>query len=324
MDSLSQAALGAAIGEAVLGRRIGWKGAAVGALFGTIPDLDVLLVPFFSEFQKISLHRGYSHSILFCLAIGIIGAYILSRLNWTKSLSYVRLWIFAFLALFTHVMLDAFTSYGTQLFLPFTDLRVSYDSIGIIDPFYTIPLLIGLLISLFKFNREDRLRYLPNAIGLFLSSLYLVFTLINKHQIESIFTAQLEAQDISMEDLLTVPVKIGNVEWYGVAKAEDRLHIGKYSKFKKNAIEFHSFPINDHLLDELDEVLVKKLKWFAQDFYTVAEKDGKIRMYNMQCDMQGVREYGNYRAPTAFYYEITPLENRKYYLTSGMHPKIDN
>ena len=60
---------------------------------------------------------------------------------------------------------------------------------------------------------------------------------------------------------------------------------------KKNIIEFHTFPINDHLLNELDERLVDRMKWFAQGFYTITEKDGKIMVYNMQCDMQGVREF---------------------------------
>ena len=41
----------------------------------------------------------------------------------------------------------------------------------------------------------------------------------------------------------------------------------------------------------------------------------------MQCDMQGIRTYGNYKAPTAFYFEITPLSNGKYDLTTGMHKK---
>ena len=107
--------------------------------------------------------------------------------------------------------------------------------------------------------------------------------------------------------------------WYGVAKDENQLHIGKYSILDNNKIEFHSFPINDQLFEGLDDYLVDRMKWFAQGFYTVAEKDGKIRVYNMQCDMQGVREFGDYKAPTAFYFEIEPRENGNYKLTSGMH-----
>ncbi|MFT4759150.1 MAG: inner membrane protein [Paraglaciecola sp.] len=321
MDSLTQAALGAAVGEAILGKNIGNKAAIIGAVLATIPDLDVLLTPFFSAFEKISVHRGYSHSILFCLLGGLLFAYILSKIKWTKSVRFPRLFLLSFLALFTHVLLDAFTTYGTQLFLPFTDWRVSFDSINIVDPVYTIPLLVGVLMSVFYFKKTATKRAMPNNIGLMISSLYLLFTLANKQHIEQVFNAQLEAKNIPSFRLLTVPVGIGNVNWYGVAKDETHLYIGKYSELERNEIELDSFPINDQLLAGLDPILVDRMKWFAQDFYTVAEKDGKIRIYNMQCDMQGVRTYGDYKAPTAFYFEIEPKENGAYELKSGMHPK---
>ena len=319
MDSLTQAALGAAVGEAVLGKQIGNKAPIIGAIIATIPDLDVLLIPFFDEFQKISIHRGYSHSILFCLLGAFLCAYILSKIKWTKEVRFSKLLRFSFLALVTHVLLDAFTSYGTQLFLPFTDWRVSFDSISIIDPVYTLPLLLGVIGSVYFYKKTEQRRSLPNNIGLIISSLYLLFTLANKQNIEQVFYTQLEEQNIPSFRMLTVPVAIGNTTWYGVAKDKTNLHIGRYSHLEKNKIEFHSFPINEQLLDGLDEKLVDRMKWFAQGFYTVAEKDGKIRIYNMQCDMQGVREFGDYKAPTAFYYEITPKENGAYELTSGMH-----
>lgn len=321
MDSLTQAALGAAIGEAVLGKKIGNKAAILGAIGGTIPDLDILMTPFFTPFQNISIHRGYSHSILFTLIGAFLFAYVLSKIKWTKLVSYRKRWLFSFLALFTHVLLDAFTSFGTQLFLPFTEWRVSFDSISIIDPVYTIPLLLGVAGSLFLYKKEDRKRGIPNNVGLIVSSLYLLFTLANKQHIEQVFNKQLEAKNIPSFRLLTVPVAIGNTIWYGVAKDKTHLHIGKYSMLESNEIEFNSFPINNQLLEGLDERLVDRMKWFAQGFYTVAEKNGKIRIYNMQCDMQGVRQFGDYIAPTAFYYEISPKSNGTYDLTSGMHMK---
>jgi inner membrane protein len=320
MDSVSQAALGAAIGEAVLGRKVGHRAALAGAIVATIPDLDVMLVPFFSEVQKISLHRGYSHSILFCIIASLLLATLFRKTNWLQDTSFRRLWIFHFLALSTHVILDAFTSYGTQLFLPLTDWRVSFDSISIIDPVYTLPLLSGVLLSVLMFHKDAPKRSLPNNLGIMVSSLYLLFTLANKQNVQNVIYSQLEERDIPTFRLLTVPVSIGNAVWYGVAKDRENLYLGRYSTLKKNRIEFHQFPINDHLLDGLDEYLIDRLTWFAQGFYTVAEKDGKIRMYNMQCDMQGVRQFGDYKAPTAFYYEVTPLENGKYILDSGMHP----
>lgn len=320
MDSLTQATLGAAIGETILGEKIGNKAAFIGAVIATIPDLDVLLVPFFDEFQKISIHRGYSHSILFCVLGAFLFAYILSKITWTKEIRFRPLLQLSFFGLFTHVLLDTFTSFGTQLFLPFTNWRVSFDSISIIDPVYTVPLLLGVLGSLILYKKSERKRSIPNNIGLIVSTLYLLFTLANKQNIEYEIYTQLEEQNIPSFRLLTVPVAIGNTTWYGVAKDKTHLHIGKYSMLKKNKIEFHSFPINDHLLNGLNERLVDRMKWFAKSFYTVAEKDGKIRVYNMQCDMQGVRQFGQYKAPTAFYYEITPKEKGAYDLKSGMHP----
>lgn len=149
MDSITQAVLGAAIGEAVAGKQIGYKASVVGAVVATIPDLDVLFIPLLDEFTKISFHRGYSHSIIFCTLAAILCAVLLKRIKWVGELSFRKAYFLSFFALFTHVLLDAFTTYGTQLLLPFSDWRVSFDSINIIDPFYTTPLLIGIVASLY-------------------------------------------------------------------------------------------------------------------------------------------------------------------------------
>ena len=189
MDSITQAALGAAVGEAVLGKKIGHGAAILGAIVGTIPDLDILLTPMFSSIERLSVHRGFSHSILFCL----LGAFLLSYLmsKWKplgkgiKKLAFRRLWIFNFLALFTHVLLDAFTTYGTLLFLPLSDKRVSFDSINIVDPVYTIPLILGLLLSM-KREQSSEARSIPNWIGVGVSTLYLLFTLGHKSHMTKI------------------------------------------------------------------------------------------------------------------------------------------
>ncbi len=321
MDSLTQAALGAAVGEAVLGKKIGRSGTILGVIGGTIPDLDVFLTFFYNELEKISVHRGYSHSILFCLLGAFLFAWLLTKIKWTKDVSYRRLWLFSFLAFFTHVLIDAFTSYGTQLFLPFTDWRVSFDSISIIDPVYTVPLIIGVLCSILLFKKEDKKRPFPNNIGLIVSSLYLLFTLANKQHIEQVFADSLEQNKMPYFHLLTVPVSIGNLTWYGVAKDAEQLHIGKYSILNKEPISFESFPVNEHLLDGIDPKLADRMRWFSQGYYVAAEQDGKIRLYNMQCDMQGIRHFGEYKAPTAFYFEITPKEDGTYNLATGMHPR---
>ena len=321
MDSITQAALGAAIGHVILAKKIGGKGAILGAVVATIPDLDIILLPFFDDVQRISVHRGFSHSIVFSFIGALLIAFILSRIKWTAKMNFWKLSLFSWLALFTHMLLDAFTAYGTQLFLPFSDYRVSFDSVNIVDPVYTVPLLLGVIIGLYYSNKGQRSN--ANNIGLIVSTVYLLFTLGHKVHVGKNIKSDLSEQSINYASLRTIPVGIGNVNWYGVAKSQDSLFLGKYSDLDHNHIEFHSFPINNSLLDRVDKRLADKLKWFSQDYYTVAEYDGKIRLYNLQCDMQGIRTFGAYKAPTAFYFEITPFPNGKFELTTGMHPKND-
>ena len=99
----------------------------------------------------------------------------------------------------------------------------------------------------------------------------------------------------------------------------EHLHISKYSMLKNNNTDFHTFPINNYLPKGLDEQYLERTIWFVQSFYTITDKDGKIRGYNMGCDMQGVREFGGYKVSIMFNHETTPYENGSYKLTSGMH-----
>ena len=320
MDSLTQATLGAAIGEVILGKKIGNKGAILGAVIATIPDLDVALLPFYSDIERISVHRGFSHSILFSFIGAFLIAFILSKIKWTKQISYLRLWTFSWLTLFTHLLLDAFTSYGTQLFLPFSNYRVSFDSINIVDPFYTIPLLAGVLLSIWIFrNKQNRSIY--SKIGLAVSTIYLLFTLWVKHSINQKFDAQLKIENIAYKELLTVPVKIGSVNWYGVAKTKNSLFIGKYNNLTQEPITFTEFPINDHLLDSINVELATTLKWFSKGFYTVVKDNKKIRTYNLQVDMRGIIQDGKRKAPTMGYFEILPHSDDSFEFGSGAHKK---
>ncbi|MEZ5023232.1 MAG: metal-dependent hydrolase [Chitinophagales bacterium] len=318
MDSITQAALGASIGEAMFGKAIGRKGAITGAIVATIPDLDVILLPFFSDVQRLSIHRGFSHSIVFSIIGALLIGYILSKIRWTKSIVLSQLILFSWLALITHMLLDAFTSYGTQLLLPFSNHRVSFDSINIVDPIYTLPLLIGLFLSVKVYkNASNRGRY--NRIGILVSSLYLIFTLGIKSHVNQKFKRTLAANHIEYKSLLTVPVKISSVKWYGVASTDVGLYIGHYNNVSRQPIQLDYFPRNTELLSDFDPLLVEKLKWFAKDYYAVALENGNLRFYNLQCDMQGVKEYGDYKAPTAFYFEIAKDERGGSQLSTGMH-----
>jgi inner membrane protein len=318
MDSITQAVLGAAIGEAVLGKKTGGKGAILGAAVATIPDLDVALYLFYDKFEMLSIHRGYSHSILFSIVGAFLIAYILQRIKWTKTVGYWRRWVFTWLALFTHILLDTFTAYGTQLFLPFSDKRIGFDSVNVVDPVYTLPLIFGLFFSLFVFKNRPS-RPVGNYVGLAISTLYLLGTLGIKNRVEQHFRAELAEQNIPYNSLLTMPVGVANINWYGVAKTRDGLYMHKYSILKNERLPFEYFSTNDHLLEGVNPMWVDRMKWFAKGFYTV-EKDGDtLRFYNLQVDMRGIVQDGNTKAPTAGYFVMVPHADGGFGFSAGTH-----
>ena len=157
MDSLSQIVLGASVQGSILGKYQGRKAYLYGAILGTIPDLDVLL-HYGDPVSNMTYHRGFSHSLFVLTALGLGGAWLLSRYHQWRNMplpySFRRLAFAMTLALTTHPILDSFTVYGTQLFWPLQEplqmTPISIASMFIIDPLYTIPLLIAMIVGLIK------------------------------------------------------------------------------------------------------------------------------------------------------------------------------
>lgn len=318
MDSITQAVLGASIGEAILGKKIGNKAAILGAIVATIPDLDVILHLFYNKLEMLSIHRGFSHSIVFSILGAILIAFVLSKIKWLQKIKFQLLLVFAWLCLITHMLLDTFTAYGTQLFLPFSNKRIGLDSINIVDPLYTIPLIIGLVFSLCIYkSRANRATF--SKLGLIGSSLYLVFTLVNKQMVEKNVTTRLSNENIKYSSLLTMPVGMANLNWYAVAKGKDRIYMFKYSTYSKENYPIESFPINDVYLNEIDKKVADKMRWFAKGFYTVEKENETIRVYNLQVDMRGIVKQQNKKAPTVGYFELSKI-NGKTVFSSGSIP----
>ena len=144
VDSLTQATLGAAVGELVLGKRLGNRAIAWGALFGTLPDLDVLLSPLFDHAGWLWWHRGPSHSLLVMALASLLLARPLAKLWRQDKVGPVLAGWFVLLNWSTHVLIDCFTTYGTLVLWPFDDTRIAFNNLFIIDPLFTLPMLISL------------------------------------------------------------------------------------------------------------------------------------------------------------------------------------
>lgn len=315
MDSITQAVLGAAIGEVMLGKKIGKKGAVIGALVATIPDLDVFLYLFYDKLEMLSIHRGFSHSIVFSVLGALIIAIVLSRIKGLRPFKFLRILLFSWLCLFTHMILDAFTAYGTQLFLPFSNKRVGFDSINVVDPVYTLLLIAGLILCLWIFkSKPNRATY--NQLGLILSTLYLVFTLVNKQGVDKAIASRLDKENIEYDAFMTMPVGIANIHWYGVARGKDSLYMLKYRMLSEAKGSIDVFPIHEEYLSEIDKEAAAIMRWFAKGFYIVDKENGKIRVYNLQVDMRGVVRNGEKKVPTVGYFELWK-EDGKTIFSSG-------
>lgn len=317
MDSITQAILGAAIGKVCLGRKIGNKSIIIGAAVATIPDLDIIVLPFLDPLERLSMHRGFSHSILFSLLMALLLTYLFKRMKTTREFTFFRLLIFSWITLITHMLLDGFTSYGTLLFLPFSDYRFGFDSINVVDPIYTLPMLIGLILSVTK-KRKSRLIKYANEIGIILSSLYLVTTLVIKHDVNQKFTKALMAQNVHFTKIHSQPVGIASLRWYGLGRTQDGFYMGDYSYTEGNEIQYTFFPSGDSLLVGLDSHTADRMKWFAKDFYHVVEQGDSILFYNMQVDMQGIHDLGQRKAPTRGYFILENCIGGKL-ISSGRH-----
>ncbi|MCK4708917.1 MAG: metal-dependent hydrolase, partial [Gammaproteobacteria bacterium] len=154
MDVLSQAVLGASLSQSFAKNKSKQLSALIiGALAGMAADLDVLIRSSTDPLLFLEFHRQFTHSLIF-IPFGALFCAAILYWFFKKNLSFFHVYLFSFLGYATHGLLDACTSYGTQLFWPFSDLRVSWNIVSIVDPFFTIPILIGIGFAAYRCNRQ--------------------------------------------------------------------------------------------------------------------------------------------------------------------------
>lgn len=275
MDSLTQIVLGAAVGEAVLGKKVGNKAMLYGAIAGTIPDLDVIARYFVDTVTATEWHRGFSHSILFSVLFAPLFGWVVWKIH-NRSEATWRDWGWLFFwGLFTHPVLDAFTTWGTQLFWPF-DVRLALQNVFVIDPLYTLPFLCFLILTAFQKRTSDkRRRY--NRLGLVISSSYLIVSFALKGFSYRAFTNSLARQQISYTDISVRPSPFNTILWTANIDADDRYLIGNYSFFDTQEIRFASYPKNHQLLGALkDEDKINRLITISEGWYTITDKLGVL------------------------------------------------
>ena len=280
MDTLSHALLGAAIGQLTLGRKVGNKAVLAGAAAALLPDIDVPIGMLLGDAAALTFHRGITHSLVFVLLAGCLLGTLLGR---GRDGIHGREWSLLFCAvLLGHLVIDTFTSYGIQLLLPFSDRSFAIASISVIDPVYTLPLLLTVLV--FPWLQRGRMRHALALAGVVLSSAYLALTLYNKQLVTAQFRAALAGEGIVGERLFVKPTMFNNLLWRGIAESGDGYFVGFYSLLDKSPpADFVYVARNGSLLDEHNQApLVRDLLKVSDNYFQVEERNGELYFHDLR------------------------------------------
>ena len=226
MDTFTQVALGVATSEVGFRRRLGKGANWLAAASALLPDLDFVLHPLDGEWSFITIHRGFSHSFLFCLAASFPLAWAFRR-AFKSDRSYWLFWGCSFASLFSHVLLDLCTSYGTRVLLPFSGRRCAWDFIGIIDLIYS-GILAAALAGCVLARRRSREAWGPwiAAAGLCLSTAYIGLGALGHAR--AVGLARGAAEEMGEPRRVEAFPMIGTiVVWRVVAETDDEFLVGK-------------------------------------------------------------------------------------------------
>lgn len=281
MDSISQAVLGAAIAAACVPVRHRRKALMIGAALGTLPDLDVL-IDYGDGVSNMTFHRGFSHS-LFVLPLVAMVLWSALRRWWAPVREAPRAWAWAILLpLVTHPLLDALTVYGTQLFWPLTTPPVMGGSLFIIDPLYTVPLLVAVLVA--AIAGEARRGGTAVALGLALSTGYAAWSLVAQRHVDAIAADSLRGTPHADAPRLVVAMPFTTLAWRIVVLTPEGYLEGERSLVAdRGPIDFIAHRFDRRLLEEAGDLwAVQRLFWFSQGFQRADVVGGELRLADLR------------------------------------------
>lgn len=277
MDSLTQFTLGAAVAAVCLGKKLGpRKAALLGGVLGTVPDLDVF-IPFDNPVDAFVLHRGWTHSVfVHIIAAPVIGE-LLVRFVGALRESRALVWLTVFLCLSTHAIIDAITVYGTRIFWPFYPDPVGVGSLFIIDPLYTVPLLIVVIWAFTQKNWSYRFNRGLIAALVF-STAYLGLSVVLQENAESRAKTIFAKAGIDAKNVFAIAGPFNIIVWKVIGQENGRYHNLYLSLFDDDdQARLYTHPTRPDLTACLDGIdAFEKLRWFSRGYFGTAVQDGKV------------------------------------------------
>ncbi|MEO8087768.1 MAG: metal-dependent hydrolase [Bacteroidota bacterium] len=316
MDSITHIAIGICTGELIAGKKLGKKAMLWGAIANSIPDVDVVTSLWMNPADALMAHRGFTHSILFQLLFIPLAAFLLRRLYRKEDFSFNNWMLLIGSGLFLHIFLDALTSYGTGWFEPFSHYRVSFNTLFILDPLFSISFIIGAIVLLIM-KKKNPGREKIARIFVIISACYLLFTMINKVRVNEVVEKTLTRNNISNENYFSTPTPLNNFLWYIVASDSNGIHIGYYSIFDhSDSIQYTTILKNPQLDDSLKENEdVQKLVRFSQGFFLLKKENDVVVFSDLRMGQLG--GWSDPEAPFVFRYFLTERENNSLMIQKG-------
>lgn len=268
MDPISQGVLGAAVSQSVVKEKGHMLPAFImGWLAGMAADLDILIQSASDPLLSLEYHRHFTHSLSFIPIGSLICAFIFLPF-FKKKIPFKTIYLFSFLGYATHALLDSCTTYGTQLFWPFSNMRISWNNVSVIDPLFTLPLLALILVSLFKKkNTYARIAFVY-AIA------YLLFGVLQRERAENAITMLVKTRGHWPVEISAKP-SFGNVIlWKTIYQFQDRFYVDAVkigfnpkiypgASIEKFQWELHTPNIPKDSVQGRD---IERFRWFSSDY----------------------------------------------------------
>ena len=244
-------------------------------MLGTLPDLDVF-IDFGDAVRNFTYHRGFSHSLFVLPGIAYL-IWLALRRWWAPVREAPRPWFYGILlALVTHPLLDAHTAYGTQLLWPIPVTPTSWSTLFIIDPLYTLPLLVG-VVAIAGWVARPR-AHTVLAVGLALSTAYLGWSWVAKGIAE--YHAKDALAELGFDDpqIFSAATPLNSFLWRVIVRTEDGYLEGLDSLLiDEGPMQFSHFLSDEQALSEAGDIwAVQRLRWFADDFITADVVDDRL------------------------------------------------
>ena len=274
MDSFTQVLLGAAVAESVAGKQLGRKASAWGAVLGILPDLDYF-VRYANPVDSFILHRSFSHSLLMFAILTPFLLWVVAKLH-PEDQPYRRRWLWLIvLCLATHSLLDCMTIYGTQIFWPVSSHPFGLGSVFIIDPVYTLALLIACVTAVV--SRSGAANKVVRA-GLLLSTLYLAWGMLAQNIVSRDLERHVSTMDMQVKQVLVTPAPFNSLLWRFVLRVEGGYHEGFISLLDDSGSpSMRFYPSEDEWIGPLQKVPdAVRLMRFSKGLYSVHQKSGEL------------------------------------------------